>query len=165
MFSFMLWDIDQGCWMHYIQHYCDVQIRIFRPVSPSIANILVALKFTIRLQVLYQFLRDSPQTHFFKDIIPNPPVVLVIRAQALINLAQYFGFWLLKTKLVKIWVAKVLLQKNYCNCNINNMYIYVPCMQMCKRLRLIFFYNYLNLNILGYFYQSFKEELNDLKRF
>lgn len=65
IFSFMLWDIDQGCWMHYIQHYCDVHICIFRPLSPSIAKILVALKFTIWLQVLYQFLRDSPQTHFF----------------------------------------------------------------------------------------------------
>lgn len=34
-------------------------------------------------------------------------------------------------------------------------------MQMCKRLRLIFFYNYLDLNILGHFYQSFKKELKD----
>lgn len=34
-------------------------------------------------------------------------------------------------------------------------------MQMCKRLRLILFYNSLDLNSLGYFYQSFKEELQD----
>lgn len=73
MFSFMLWDVDQGCWMHYIQHYCDEQMRMFRPLSPSIAKIVVALKLTIRLQVLYQFLRDSLRPTFFKDIIPNHP--------------------------------------------------------------------------------------------
>lgn len=39
--------------------------------------------------------------------------------------------------------------------------MYIPCMQMCKSLRLIFFYNYLDHNILGYFDQSFKEELKD----